>query len=248
MPEASPSKWLTQAGWADVPHIDAKTQSELLAATPPYMRESRSKGTPSRGAGAIWTTMEEDFVVKPFPIPDYWPRCYALDVGWNRTACLWGAYDRGVSTWYFYTEHYRSKALPSVHATAIRARGEWIPGLIDPAARGRSQSDGKQLIETYGQLGLSLVPYINAVDAGLDSVWLLLETGRLKVFSTLPYFLFEYRLYHRDEKGEVVKKNDHLLDCCRGIVMSGQSRAKVKPIANRNVIGSAAGGDKDVGF
>lgn len=248
MPEVDESKYLVQAGWNDIPHLDERTKRAMLAGTPPYMRESRSKGTPSRGAGAIWTTPEEAFVVKPFPIPDYWPRVYALDVGWNRTACLWGAYHREISCWYLYTEHYRGKAVPSVHATAIKARGEWIPGLVDPAARGRSQDEGKQLIASYGQLGLSLMPAINGVDIGLDRTWELFETGRLKVFSTLPYWLFEYRLYHRDEKGDVVKKNDHLMDCTRYIVMSGASRAKVKPLQNRNAIGSAAGGDPGVGF
>lgn len=248
MPAVDESKYIVQAGWDDVPHLDEKTKRELLKATPPYMRESRAKGKPSRGAGAIWTTPEEDIVIKPFPIPDYWPRVYALDVGWNRTACLWAAFEEAMQTWYLYTEHYRSKAVPSIHATAIKARGEWIPGLIDPAARGRTQDEGKQLIITYGELGLNLVPYINAVDAGLDKAWELFEMGRIKVFNTLQWWLWEYGLYHRDEKGEVVKKNDHLMDCTRGIVMSGRLRAKTKPIKDRRMIGSAAGGDKDVGF
>ena len=93
-----------------------------------------------------------------------------------------------------------------------------------------------------------LTPYVNTVDAGVDQTWLMLETGRIKVFSTLQYYLFEYRLYRRDEKGDIVKKNDHLMDCKRGIVMSGRGVAKVKPIGERKGVGSAAGGDREVGY
>jgi hypothetical protein len=39
------------------------------------------------------------------------------------------------------------------------------------------------------------------------------------------------RLYRRDEKGEVIKKNDHLMDAMRYNVMSGRDIA-VTPPAN----------------
>jgi hypothetical protein len=247
MPEVSASKYMVQAGWNDVPHLDERTKSELLAATPPHLRDARAHGIPSLGAGAIYPVPTTEFLVDPFQIPPYWPRVYALDVGWNRTAVLWGAHDRSIDCWYLYTEHYRGQAEPSVHAAAIKGRGEWIPGLIDPAARGRSQEDGKRLIETYGALGLKLQPYKNAVEAGIYAVWERLSTGRLKVFRTLQNFQNEYRLYRRDEKGAVVKDFDHLMDCMRGLVMSGRERAAVKPV-ERALLSGGAGGDPAIGF
>ena len=193
--------------------MDKQVQKELLDSTPPHLRDARSKGSPSLGAGAIYPVPLSDILVDPFQIPAFWSRCYALDQGWNRTACLWAALDRSIDCWYLYTEHYRGKAEPSIHATAIKARGEWIPGLIDPSARGRSQGDGEQLIVTYGELGLKLEAANNAVEAGLYDVWERLSTGRLKVFHTLQNWQAEYRLYRRDEKGNVVKEFDHLMDC-----------------------------------
>jgi len=38
---------------------------------------------------------------------------------------------------------------PILHAQAIKSRGDWIRGVFDPAARGRSQVDGSKLIEIY---------------------------------------------------------------------------------------------------
>lgn len=249
MPEISASKYLVTAGWDDVPHLDERTKSELLSATPPYLRDARTKGIPSLGAGAIYPIDLSEIVIDPFQIPAYWPCMYALDVGWNRTACLWGAWDRSTDTVYLYTEHYRGQAEPSIHATAIKARGTWIPGVIDPAARGRAQKDGEQLIESYRALGLNLVPADNAVEAGIYAVWERLSTGRLKVFRTLQNWQNEYRLYRRDENGKIVKEFDHLMDCCRYLCMSIKQRAVVRPVErDMSIIGSAAGGDPTTGI
>lgn len=249
MPEISPSKYMVQAGWDDVPHLDEQTKADLLASTPPHLRDARTKGIPSLGAGAIYPIELSEILVDPFPIPAYWPRVYALDVGWNRTAAIWGAWDLSTDSLYLYTEHYRGQAEPSVHATAIKARGEWIPGLIDPAARGRSQADGQQLIETYRALGLKLEPAENSVEAGIFSVWERLSTGRLKVFKTLQNWQAEYRLYRRDESGKIVKAHDHLMDCTRYLVVSGKQRAICQPDRRgRSFIGSAGGGDPVTGY
>ena len=36
-------------------------------------------------------------------------------------------------------------------------------------------------------------------------------------------------MYHRTEKGVIVKENDHLMDCTRYLVLSGMKRAITKP-------------------
>ena len=134
---------------------------------------------------------EEDYLVDALDLPKHWRRAYALDVGWNRTAAIWGAYDVEQDRWTLYHEHYGSHAEPSVHATAIKAPGLWIRGVIDPAARGRSQRDGHQLMQDYRDLGLDLEPAVNTVEAGLYQVWERLSTGRLKVCRTLSNWRME---------------------------------------------------------
>jgi hypothetical protein len=236
-----------QTGWADVPHLDAKTQAELPAATPPHLRDARSKGTPSLGSGAIYPVEESEIVVAPFALPEYWPRCFGLDVGWNRTAAIWLARDPNVDVVYAYAEHYRGQAEPVIHAEAIKARGSWVPGVIDPASRGRSQVDGDQLLTLYRQQGLSLIPADNGVEAGLYDVWSRLSTGRLKVFSSCANLLAEYRLYRRDERGRIVKDHDHLMDALRYAVRSGLARASVRPLV-RKPGAAPVTGDTNVGY
>lgn len=244
MPEISPSRYVVHAGWNDVPHLDEKTKAELLASTPPHLRAARSEGTPSLGSGAIYPIPWEEVTCHPFAIPEYWPRAYAMDVGWNRTAAIWGAQDPVDKVLYLYSEHYQGQQLPLLHAEAIKARGAWVKGAIDPASRGRSQEDGKKLINSYRQAGLKLTPAVNAVEAGLYEVWSLLSTGRMKIFTTLRNTHDEYLIYQRDEKGKVVKKNDHLMDCKRYLVATWKAVASVRPM-ERSVGESPPSGPAD---
>lgn len=225
------SRFTVNATWNDAPHLSEDQKKRLFESMPPHMRDARSKGIPSLGAGAIYPVGEDYILCDPFDIPDYYPQCYALDVGWNRTAALWAAHDPNTDIVYLYSEHYRGDAEPPVHAAAIRARGTWIPGVIDPAARGRGQKDGTRLLDDYRQLGLdTLEPADNALEAGIYAVWTRLSTGRMKVFRTLSNWLAEFRFYQRDEKGRVKDgQADHLMDTTRYIQNSGLARAIVRP-------------------
>jgi hypothetical protein len=229
------SRGVVMAGWEDVPHIPAAEKKDLLRTIPRYQRDARTKGIPQLGRGAIYPIEETEIVVEAFKIPKHWPRAYALDVGWKRTAALWGAFDREISTWFLYAEYYRGHAEPSVHADAIKARGEWIPGCIDPAARGRSQDDGKKLTDSYRNLGLDLTLADHAVEAGIFDVYTGLSTGTIKVFNLLKAWLAEYRIYRRDELGRIANTPDHLMDTTRYLVRTGPEIMITEPIDEADV-------------
>ena len=222
-------KYVVMAEWDDVPHLSAEEKRMMLASIPPHQRDARSKGIPALGSGAIFPVPETDVFVDDFELPKHWPKAFAMDVGWNRTAALWGAHDREADCLYVFSEHYRGQAEPSIHAQSIKARGDWIPGVSDPAARGRSQKDGAQLFEDYRNLGLDLETAFNGVESGLLEVWQRMSTGRLKIFNSCVNTKAEFRLYRRDEKGRIVKEKDHLMDTLRYLVMSGISRAITEP-------------------
>ena len=215
------SRSVVMANWDDVPHLSRADKDELYAAIPPYQRGARAGGIPQLGSGAIYPLPENEITVDDFPIPKHWPATYSMDVGWNKTAALWQAWDRDEDIVYLWSEYYAGNAKPDIHSVAIKTRGESMSGVIDPSANGRSQIDGERILQIYKALGLRLSKADNSVEAGIYAVWMRLSNQRLKVFKSLQNWLTEYRIYRRDENGKVVKENDHLMDCTRYGIMSG---------------------------
>lgn len=223
---------LVQATWDDAPHLTKEQKESLWSSIPIHERDARTKGLPVLGAGRIYPISEESLLVKPFEFPRWWPRAYALDVGWNRTAALWGAWDRDGDTVYLFSEYYAGHQHPAVHASGIKARGEWLTGAIDPAAVGANQRDGMVLANEYRELGLNLVladNKVNGPEGGIFACEQRMARGGIKVFNTLRNWLAEFRIYRRDEHGKIVKENDHLMDCMRYLIMTGMRFASIEP-------------------
>lgn len=219
-------KWVTMASWDDCPHLSVVDKEILLASIPPFQRDARTKGIPQLGAGAVYPVPESEYLVDIFEIPKHWKKYYGMDVGWNRTAAIWFAINPDTNIHYAYHEYYKGEAEPSIHTVAIKAPGTWIHGTIDTAARGRSQIDGQKLMDMYKDLGLNIHDADKSVETGLYKCWEGLSTGRIKVFKSLLHFMDEIRLYRRDEKGKIIKANDHLMDAFRYAFMNGMDFAK----------------------
>lgn len=239
--ETNPNRFVLSMGFDHVPHLSEESKRKLIASFPPHERDARAKGIPQLGSGAIYPVPESDIMVEDFPIPEHWPRAYSMDVGWNRTAAGWYARNPDTNVIYRYGEHYRGQAEPSIHAQSINSKGEWIPGVIDPASRGRSQKDGSQILQSYIDLGLDLIPAFNGVESGIYEVWQLLSSGQLKVFKSCQNWFTEFRLYRRDDNGKIVKENDHCMDETRYFVMSGRDIMKTKPVKKASEISYISG-------
>jgi hypothetical protein len=97
-------------------------------------------------------------------------------------------------------------AEPAVHTAAIKARGA-MPIFIDPASNASNQIDGRKLFAIYHSLGLNVHMADNGREAGFYAVWLRLSTGRLKIFRSLKHWLAEFRVFARDEKGQIIQES-----------------------------------------
>lgn len=247
-------KYVCTVGWDDVPHISEERKKLLLSTYSVHERDCRSKGTPYLGRGKIYGMSEDSYVIDPLKfIPRHWPRVFGMDVGYaHPTACLWMAWDRESDIVYAYSEYKEAQAMPSSHANAILARGKWIPGVIDTSARNTSPTDGQRLITLYDKFGLDLVfvkKGAGSVEEGILEVSDRLESGRLKFYETLTKTIDEIRLYRRDDNGQIVKKDDDLMDALRYGLRSGLYCAAIEPnedqhnFSQRNVTGrSLVGG------
>lgn len=214
------SKYLTIQTVDDVPHISDQKKAEMYENYHPHVRDARLRGIPSLGAGAIYPIPKSEWIMPYTEIPKHFKKIYGLDVGFNWTAAVWFAINPDDGVIWVYSEHKMSETEPLGHAEVIRSRGLWIPGAIDSAANGRGQDGGEALIHQYRALGLNVQNAIKSVEAGIYAVWSALKSGQLKVFSTCSQTIQEMENYRRDEKGKIVKKNDHLCDALRYAYMT----------------------------
>ena len=86
------------------------------------------------------------------------------------------------------------------------------------STKGRRRSAQEQ----YADAGFDMLPDHatwpdggNAVEPGIAEIRDMMLDGRFKVFNTCEPFFEEFRLYHRDENGKIVKLNDDILSAVR---------------------------------
>ena len=183
--ESAKVKHITQCDWEQAPHLDAAAKAQLLASTPPYQRDARTKGIPQLGAGAIYPVAESEIVVPYFDRSRLTGRAATAwtSAGTAPRRC-WGALDRENGVAYLYHEYSRAQAEPLIHAAGIKALGEWIQGVVDPACLGSSQIDGRTLMEMYGELGLHRVACGSSRRSGTGSASSASITGTRRAASS----------------------------------------------------------------
>lgn len=227
LPSVRP-RLLISATWDDAPHLDDEAKKQLLVSIPEYQRDARTKGIPQLGAGAVYPFPESQIRVSDFELPRFWPRAFGFDCALaGTTAAAWGALDRETGILYIYSVYRRSQAETAVHAEAFKARGLWIPAVGDAADI--IDADRFQFIDRYRAHGFHVELPDKSVETGIQSVYDRLSSGTLKVFASCTAWFEEFRLYQRDDRGRIVKKNDHIMDATRYLIHTGIRRALPEP-------------------
>jgi hypothetical protein len=201
----------------DAPHLTQADKDLYYSTYSGAELDARLHGTIMIGSGRIYPYSEEQVFVKPFQIPDYWPRCFTLDFGHHVTCALWGAKDPSTQILYIYAEYYcEGHQTSQVHALNTKARGEWIKGICDPSGGGR-QDDGRLLADLFRSHGLDLTPGDNS-QVGITRNCNMFENGSLKIFDNLEKTKKEFRLYRWDSKNPnepARNQKDHAMDCLK---------------------------------
>lgn len=225
----------------DVPHLSPEEIERKLANYSGLFRETRRTGIPYAGSGRVYTVDEDAFIVEPFPIPDHFARIAGADFGYGSedgsggTAAVWGAYDRAGDVLYIYDEYFRAQAEAPVHAAALKKHGDWVPVAGDYAGVAISEDGRGKVIRVYQKLGVNIHPAEKDVESGIMAIATALASSKLRIFRTCGGLIQEYRMYNRDEKGRIIKKNDHRLDALRYLYQS-IGKAKTKPIPKAKTV------------
>jgi phage terminase large subunit-like protein len=228
--------YFQNATWDDAPHLSPLVREELLASIPDWQHDMRSRGIPIMGEGLIYGVSESAICIDPIEIPSHWQRVCGVDIGITHpTAAVWSAYDAASDTIYVYDCYHATDATPSVHGTAINARGPWIPVVLPHDADNTERGSGKTVAMYYREAGVNAMfdtfynppgpdgKTNNFVEPGLMDLLQRMRSGRLKVFSTCGRIFEEMRRYHRKD-GKVVKTFDDAVDAMRYSALSVQTR------------------------
>ena len=228
MKNRKPGMAMIQATWDDAPHLTTEVKEQLLAVYGEHERDMRSKGIPVFGSGPVFTVADDQLVVEPFEIPDYWPMIAGIDFGWDHpTAVVWFRWDRDSDIVYLVDTYRQRIATAAIHASAINAR-ETCPVAWPHDGMQHDKGSGVGLADSYRQAGVMMLPshFTNPlaigekgtgnykVEPGINALHECMQQGRFKVFSTNREWFEEYRMYHR-EGGKIHALDDDLMSATR---------------------------------
>jgi phage terminase large subunit-like protein len=229
--------------WDDAPHLDEKEKARLWESYPPHERETRARGLPMMGSGAVFPIDEQRLYCDAEDIKPWFARINGVDFGINHPAAgAFCAHDGTTDTFYVYDCYRAAGETPIYHAPAMGKHGTWIPNAWPADGLARDKGSGESLKNLYRRAGAYMLPEHSAyrdgrgteVEPGLIEMYEYMRLGKFKVVRTLREWFEEMRNYHRDEDGKLVKEREDIISATRyAFVMRGKaarpSTLAVKP-------------------
>lgn len=227
----------------DVPgtHMTRDMVETIKRNCPPHEMKTRVFGEDMQGRGSVFDIDEADIVVPPFAnIPHHFFKLWAGDPGiFHPAAFVLLLYDKDNDVIYVADAYRMRDAVPLQHSVRMKKVGAAVPLILPKDAFDRQHGDGRQLRSFYQAAGLSVVnDYAKWPDGTVSTEQGILElrdrmkTGRFKVFGHLSEWFEEFRGYHRDDKGNIVKLYDDIMSATRIGVM-GLRHAKQVPLGDK---------------
>lgn len=215
---SNPNKYTQKITWKDVYHLSEAWKSSMLSEwkiADPANILARTDGEAAMGSGRVYPIDEEFTVVPRFQIPTYWKRGLGIDPGQANFACVWLAQDPNTGIIYVYDEYKHGKVNYIIHVEAIRNRGDWIKGGLDPHEAVKPRDTGETVHSYLESNGLHLMAAKGDPDALRIRIRAMLDSGSIKIMDTCIEIVKEIRTYRydRDDPNKIAKgQDDHRLD------------------------------------
>ncbi len=173
---------------------------------------------------------EKEHVITPHALNPKLSKIGAIDTAITGVTGVLKAVVETDGTMTIYDEYY--EADKRVNEVVPEIKEEDVTWYIDPAAVGQKiQRQGKlfTLYDEYQDHGIHALYAEKNVEGGINRVAEMFASGKIKIFSSCVNLIWELERYHWSEQKETnkgiikpapYKKNDHLVDDLRYLVMS----------------------------
>ena len=237
MDTPSESQFFMMKGWDDAPHITPEKAKRMLESFPEHQRDMRTKGVPMLGHGRIYD-LSDDFILCDMPvIPEHWFCIGGMDFGWDHPQAFIKLYEDRDNEQYYVTNSWKGRKLSAndaYGATQSYLKDVPIAWPHDGLQHEKGRSDALQQKTHYEKAGFKMLHDMatwpeggNSVENGLYLLLDLMRKGQLKFVRGQNDLMDEYRQYHRNDKGKIVKTNDDLLDAVRYAFMMRRYAVRV---------------------
>jgi phage terminase large subunit-like protein len=209
-----------------------------IAEVPSYLRPARFDGIPVHEGGLIFQVNPENLIIpKTFDIPLHFTKMWGMDFGIAHAfAAALIAYDRDTDTVYLIDEIVMRDSTPFHQVPRMLARAGDVMVAYPHDGDTREKSTGVPLVRQYRELGLNTLgsfashpQYGNSREASIADLANRMLTGRFYIWPHCTNFMREMQLYHRDENGLIVAKDDDLISAVRYAIMC-LSKAQPGPL------------------
>jgi hypothetical protein len=162
-------------------------------------------------------------MIDPFLIPPHWVIINGCDFGWNHPqAHCQLAWDRDADVVYLINSWRKAEQDANQAWTAVKGWAKHFPVAWPHDGLQHEKGGGEVLKNQYKLAGFNMLPThatwpsgSNSVEAGIWEMNERMTNGTFKVFKNQLAFFEEKRLYHRDDKGKIVKLRDDLISAVR---------------------------------
>ena len=231
-----PEIWYEFMEWSDNPWLSEEEIALLERSMDEVQLQSRRYGKFASSSGLVYPEFDESVhVIEPFPIPKEWQDGISIDPGLNNPlAALWFAVDYDDNVYVVY-EHFAAGRDIDYHAEEIekvcalldwkRDRRGRICALIDSAAKQRTLSGVKSVVELFYERGIVVNPDVDKdLFSGIARVKSYLKRGNgkpnLYIFSSCVNLIRELKGYFWGSGDVPRKSDDHALDALRYYLMT----------------------------
>jgi len=218
-------RFYIRISWDENPHMPEEEKQHLRSSLPDWQMDAREHGIPVFGQGKVFVQKESEFLVEPcFERPKHWAYVYGLDPS-ATSGGTWGAvllgYDRDNDIVYVMADYKLNNATPTEHANNLKKiMPAWCTGVIDPAGAGENPHTKEKTIDflqTKSGLRITKAIKVNgAKEAAVDEIYERIRAGTFKICwhknVGCNHLINEWRQYARDDKGLIIKQNDHCID------------------------------------